>query len=87
MIDTWEQVPQAEPEVAYRTPWRPVRRRAAAARRETVPAPSVVARLVRRVCRVGPTALSRRGVEILGLVADGATNAEAARALSIGEAR
>jgi len=58
----------------------------AAARGETVLAPTVAARLVRRVRGADPTALSKREVEVLRLVADGATNVEAARALSIGEA-
>jgi DNA-binding NarL/FixJ family response regulator len=59
----------------------------AAARGETVLAPSVAGRLVNRVRRpVAAVALSAREVEVLGFVARGATNAEIGRALHISEA-
>lgn len=58
----------------------------AAARGETVLAPSVASQLVGRVRDPRPGTLTPRELEILGLVADGATNAEAARRLFISEA-
>jgi DNA-binding NarL/FixJ family response regulator len=58
----------------------------AAARGETVLAPSVAGRLVRQVRQpAGPT-LSAREVEVLSLVAKGMTNAEIGAALHISEA-
>ena len=58
----------------------------AAARGETVLAPSVATRLVRRV-RTPPSAtLTGREVEVLGLVAKGMTNVDIGAALHIGEA-
>jgi DNA-binding NarL/FixJ family response regulator len=58
----------------------------AAARGETVLAPSVAARLLRRVrTPVGPT-LTAREVEVLRGVAEGWSNAEIGRRLYIGEA-
>ena len=58
----------------------------AAARGETVLAPSVASTLVRQVRQPAPPALSAREVEVLGLVARGLTNAEIGRALFIAEA-
>ncbi|HKE98217.1 MAG TPA: response regulator transcription factor [Actinomycetes bacterium] len=58
----------------------------AAARGETVLAPSVAARLVGRVRGAAADALTRRELQVLELVAGGATNAQVARALRIGEA-
>ncbi|MBJ8346309.1 response regulator transcription factor [Antrihabitans sp. YC2-6] len=58
----------------------------AAVRGETVLAPSVATRLVRRV-RTPPSAtLTGREVEVLGLVAKGMTNVDIGAALHIGEA-
>ncbi|HEV8559111.1 MAG TPA: response regulator transcription factor [Actinophytocola sp.] len=58
----------------------------AAARGETVLAPSVAGRLVRQMRQpAGPT-LSAREVEVLALVAKGMTNAEIGAALHISEA-
>jgi DNA-binding NarL/FixJ family response regulator len=58
----------------------------AAARGETVLAPSVAGRLVRRVRGPAQPGLSGREVQVLGLVARGLTNAEVGRALQISEA-
>jgi DNA-binding NarL/FixJ family response regulator len=58
----------------------------AAARGETVLAPSVAGRLVNQVRRPVPQTLSAREVEVLALVAKGLTNAEIGRALHITEA-
>jgi DNA-binding NarL/FixJ family response regulator len=58
----------------------------AAARGETVLAPSVAARLVTHVRRPHRDALSAREVEVLTLVARGMTNAEIGRRLYISEA-
>ncbi len=58
----------------------------AAARGETVLAPSVAGRLVRQVRHPAGPSLSAREVEVLGLVARGNTNAEIGRALHISEA-
>ncbi|TDV41806.1 response regulator transcription factor [Actinophytocola oryzae] len=58
----------------------------AAARGETVLAPSVAGRLVNRVRRPATHALSAREVEVLALVAKGLTNADIGRALHISEA-
>ncbi|GIF96823.1 response regulator [Catellatospora citrea] len=59
----------------------------AASRGETVLAPSVAGRLIRQV-RGGPAQqqLSAREVEVLGLVAQGSTNADIGRRLHISEA-
>jgi len=56
---------------------------------ETVLAPSIAAKLVRRVrdeASVPTVALSPRELQVLGLVADGRSNPEIARHLHIGEA-
>jgi len=58
----------------------------AAARGETVLAPSVASTLVRQVRRPAPPALSAREAEVLGLVARGLTNADIGRELFISEA-
>jgi DNA-binding NarL/FixJ family response regulator len=58
----------------------------AAARGETVLAPSVASRLVRRVRRPGGPSLSARELEVLALVAKGMTNAEIGQSLHISEA-
>jgi DNA-binding NarL/FixJ family response regulator len=58
----------------------------AAARGETVLAPSVAGRLVNQVRRPVPQSLSGREVEVLALVAKGLTNADIGRALHISEA-
>jgi len=58
----------------------------AAARGETVLAPSVAGRLVNKVRRPGTQTLSGREVEVLALVAKGLTNADIGRALHISEA-
>ena len=58
----------------------------AAARGETVLAPSVAGKLVAQVRNPAPPALSTREVEVLRLVARGLTNAEVGRALHISEA-
>lgn len=58
----------------------------AAARGETVLAPSVASRLVNQVRRPAAVALSAREVEVLALVAKGLTNADIGRALHISEA-
>ncbi|MEV0070064.1 response regulator transcription factor [Amycolatopsis sp. NPDC050768] len=59
----------------------------AAARGETVLAPSVAGKLVNRVRNPEPASpLSAREVEVLRLVAKGLTNAEIGRSLHIGEA-
>ncbi|WP_405166303.1 response regulator transcription factor [Nocardia sp. NBC_01499] len=58
----------------------------AAARGETVLAPSVVGKLVNRVRNPEPPPLSARETEVLRLVAKGGTNADIGRALHISEA-
>jgi DNA-binding NarL/FixJ family response regulator len=58
----------------------------AAARGETVLAPSVASTLVRQVRSPAPPALSARETQVLGLVARGLTNADIGRALFITEA-
>ena len=58
----------------------------AAARGETVLAPSVASTLVRQVRRPAPPALSAREAEVLRLVARGMTNADIGRQLFISEA-
>ena len=58
----------------------------AASRGETVLSPTVASRLVGRVRRPEPGALSQREVEILDLIAHGASNREAAQWLFISEA-
>lgn len=57
-----------------------------ASRGETVLAPRVAARLVARMRRPAPVALTRREVEVLGAVADGLSNVEIGRRLVISEA-
>ncbi|NMO53195.1 response regulator transcription factor [Actinoplanes sp. TBRC 11911] len=58
----------------------------AAARGETVLAPSVASTLVRQVRKPAPPALSARESEVLGLVARGLTNADIGKRLFISEA-
>jgi DNA-binding NarL/FixJ family response regulator len=58
----------------------------AAARGETVLAPSVASTLVRQVRRPAPPAISARETEVLRLVARGLTNADIGRELFISEA-
>ncbi|GIE36429.1 DNA-binding response regulator [Actinoplanes italicus] len=58
----------------------------AAARGETVLAPSVASTLVRQVRSPAPPALSARETEVLKLVAGGLTNAEIGKRLFISEA-
>ncbi|OLF09314.1 DNA-binding response regulator [Actinophytocola xinjiangensis] len=58
----------------------------AAARGETVLAPSVAGRLVHQVRRPAQQTLSAREVEVLALVARGLTNADIGRTLHISEA-
>jgi DNA-binding NarL/FixJ family response regulator len=58
----------------------------AASRGETVLAPSVAGKLVDRVRNPAPQPLSAREIEVLRLVAGGATNADVGRALHISEA-
>ncbi|MBN6053401.1 response regulator transcription factor [Nonomuraea sp. RK-328] len=58
----------------------------AAARGETVLAPAVVGRLAEQVRKPARGALSRRELEVLRLVAGGATNQEAAARLFISQA-
>jgi DNA-binding NarL/FixJ family response regulator len=57
-----------------------------ASRGETVLAPRVAARLVARMRKPPPVALTRREVEVLGAVADGLSNGEIGRRLVITEA-
>ncbi|WP_199441175.1 response regulator [Umezawaea beigongshangensis] len=58
----------------------------AAARGETVLAPSVAGKLVNRVRTPVRQSLTAREVQVLRLVSDGLSNAEVGRALHIGEA-
>jgi DNA-binding NarL/FixJ family response regulator len=58
----------------------------AAARGETVLAPSVAGRLIKKVREPAGPSLSAREVEVLALVAKGMTNAEIGQALHISEA-
>ena len=58
----------------------------AAARGETVLAPPVAARLMRRLRAPASESLTAREVEVLQAVARGRTNAQIGRELSIGEA-
>lgn len=58
----------------------------AAARGETVLAPSVASTLVRQVRTPAPPALSAREAQVLRLVAEGRTNADIGRVLFISEA-
>jgi DNA-binding NarL/FixJ family response regulator len=58
----------------------------AASRGEPVLAPSVTARLMKRAQAPAGSTLSDREVEVLGLVARGASNREIARGLHLSEA-
>jgi DNA-binding NarL/FixJ family response regulator len=58
----------------------------AAARGEAVLSPSVASRLMRKIRRPAEEPLSQREMEVLGLIARGATNREAATQLFISEA-
>ena len=58
----------------------------AAARGETTLAPQVAARVLDQVRGADPTALTRREVEVLQLVAAGRRNREIAHQLHLGEA-
>ncbi|MEV4887799.1 response regulator transcription factor [Nonomuraea sp. NPDC055795] len=58
----------------------------AAAEGKSVLSPSLVSRLMRQIRRPVPGPLSRRELEVLKLVADGASNREAASRLFISEA-
>ena len=57
-----------------------------AAKGESVLAPAVAGRLMRRVRKPAPGTLSQRELQVLRLVADGATNRQAAAKLFISEA-
>ena len=58
----------------------------AAAQGQSALAPTVAARLLGQMRRPSPGRLSRREVEVLGLIAQGSTNREAARRLFVSEA-
>jgi DNA-binding NarL/FixJ family response regulator len=58
----------------------------AAARGETTLAPKVASRVLDQIRGVDPTALTRREIEVLRLVAAGCRNRDIARTLHIGEA-
>jgi DNA-binding NarL/FixJ family response regulator len=58
----------------------------AAARGETTLAPTIASRVLDQMRGTDPTALTRREIEVLRLVADGQRNRDIARDLHIGEA-